>query len=96
MRIINQEIFSSNCSAAIAQSSPLLPNFPPDRSIACCMFRSVNTQNKNGMSNKIFKSLIPSEIDWAIISKWGVSPFMILPITITASNLDCSNIFLLP
>ena len=85
MLLINQKSYLISCSAANAESAPLLPNFPPDLSSDWLIFKSVETQKINGASYLILRSFTPSATAWEINSKWGVSPFIKHPNAINPS-----------
>ena len=70
--------------AVIAASTPLLPNIPRDRSIACCWVLSVRPKI-TGLLYFRETSFIPNAVDWQTKSKYFVSPCITLPKHITAS-----------
>ena len=71
--------------AAIAESSPLL-YLPPLLSTDWLILSSVETHKIIGISDIIFKSLIPFTTALDTNSKCLVSPWIIHPIAITASR----------
>ena len=73
--------------AAMAHSIPLLPSFPPDRSIACCKVLSVSRPKITGMLSVIFSCVIPLLTPWQTKSKCLVSPCITEPKVMIASNI---------